>query len=193
VLPADDAHRDAQAQLLRILQLQHAEISRASAAFTVQVPAPAEKSKDDGEKKENGDKKPAKPKTVARTFAAGSYVVRMDQPYSRIADTLLDRQYWAPDDPQKHPYDDTAWSMGDLFGTEVVRVTDQAVLQASMEPLREAVRAKGGVQGSGSVFVVDNNADTGGWSRCATRSRVPTSTLPTRASTPRIAISMPAH
>ena len=105
--------------------------------------AAARKSKDDDDNKDNGDKAQAKPKTVARTFAAGSYVVRMDQPYSRIADTLLDRQYWAPDDPQKHPYDDTAWSMGDLFGTEVVRVTDKSVLQASMEPLREAGSRQG--------------------------------------------------
>ncbi len=37
----------------------------------------------------------------------------MDQPYSRVADALLDRQYWAPDDPQKHPYDDTGWSFID--------------------------------------------------------------------------------
>jgi len=28
-----------------------------------------------------------------RKFAAGSYVVRMDQPYSRMADMLLDTQY----------------------------------------------------------------------------------------------------
>jgi len=153
VLPADDAHRGAQAQLLRVLQLQHAEISRAAAPFTVQVPAaPA---KDD-----KGDKDASKkPKTAARTFAAGSYVVRMDQPYSRIADALLDRQYWAPDDPQKHPYDDTAWSMGDLFGSEVVRVVDKAVLQAPMEPVREPVRSAGGAHGSGGVYLIDNNAD----------------------------------
>ncbi len=37
----------------------------------------------------------------SRTFPAGSYVIRMDQPYSRIADALLDRQFWSPDDPQK--------------------------------------------------------------------------------------------
>ena len=43
----------------------------------------------------------------------------MDQPYSRIADALLDRQYWAPDDPQKHPYDDTGWSFPDLFDVPV--------------------------------------------------------------------------
>jgi hypothetical protein len=97
---------------------------------------------------------------VARTFPAGSYVVRMDQPYSRIADTLLDRQYWAPDDPQKHPYDDTGWSMGDLFGTEVVRVTDAAVLSAAMQPLRDALAPGGGIEGSGSVYAIDNNADS---------------------------------
>jgi hypothetical protein len=34
----------------------------------------------------------------------------MDQPYSRIADALLDYQYWAPNDPQRNPYDDTGWT-----------------------------------------------------------------------------------
>ena len=160
VLSAYDVHRDAQRQLLRVLQLQHAEVSRATAAFTVQVPAPA---KDDGKDEAKKDEKPAKeskPKTVARTFPAGSYVVRMDQPYSRIADTLLDRQYWSPDDPQKHPYDDTAWSLGDMFGAEVVRVADGAVLKAPMETLREPVPARGGVQGSGGIYLIENHADT---------------------------------
>ncbi|HET8942684.1 MAG TPA: hypothetical protein VFN13_11935, partial [Rudaea sp.] len=130
VLPADDAHPGAQAQLLRVLQLQHAEISRVQTAFAVQVPAPREKSKDDDKK--DDDAAPTQPKTVVHTFAAGSYVVRMDQPYSRIADTLLDRQYWAPDDPQKHPYDDTGWTFGALFDTDVVRVTDKAILGVPM-------------------------------------------------------------
>jgi hypothetical protein len=151
VLPADDAHRGAQRELLHVLQLQHAEISRATAPITVQLPAAP-----DGK---DGTKKDAKSKTVAHTFPAGSYVVRMDQPYSRIADALLDRQFWAPDDPQKHPYDDTAWSFGDLFGTEVVRVTDNAILKAPMETLREPVPAQGRVQGSGNIYLIDNHAD----------------------------------
>ena len=54
----------------------------------------------------------------------------MDQPYSRIADALLDRQFWAPDDPQKHPYDDTGWSFTHLFNLKVVRVPDAAILKA---------------------------------------------------------------
>ncbi|HZP65199.1 MAG TPA: M14 family zinc carboxypeptidase, partial [Rudaea sp.] len=155
VLPGDDAHRDAQARLIKVLEAQHAEVSRADAAFTVDVPAPADDGKDD---KDNKDET-AKTKTVARTFPSGSFVVRMDQPYSRIADTLLDRQYWAPDDPQKHPYDDTGWSMGDLFGTEVVRVTDTKVLAAPMTRLGAPLAARGGVHGEGAVYLLDNHAD----------------------------------
>jgi len=159
VLPADDAHRDAQRQLLRVLQLQHAEISRATAPITAQVPAPKDASGSEA-KKDDKTSKGATPKTIARTFPAGSYVVRMDQPYSRIADTLLDRQYWSPEDPQKHPYDDTAWSLGDMFGSEVVRVVDPAILKSSMEPLREPIAARGGVSGNGDVYLIDNHADT---------------------------------
>ena len=43
-------------------------------------------------------------------YAAGSYIVRMDQPYSRMADMLLDTQYYNVSDPS--PYDDTGWTMG---------------------------------------------------------------------------------
>ena len=53
---------------------------------------------------------PPAPRTETREFPAGSYIIRMDQPYSRIADALLDYQYWAPNDPQTTPYDDTGWT-----------------------------------------------------------------------------------
>jgi hypothetical protein len=55
----------------------------------------------------------------------------MDQPYSRIADTLLDYQYWAPNDPQKDIYDDTGWTFGELGNVQVARVTDVKVLDAA--------------------------------------------------------------
>ncbi len=160
VLPTDDTHRDAQAQLLRTLQLQHAEISRLTAAATVQVPAPPEKPKDADADKKSDTSSDNKPKTVARTIPPGSYIVRMDQPYSRIADALLDRQYWAPDDPQKHPYDDTAWSFGDLFGTQVIRVTDNTILAAPMTAVRETIQASGTATGSGGFYLVDYHGDT---------------------------------
>ncbi len=61
----------------------------------------------------------------------------MDQPYSRIADSLLDYQYWSPDDPQKTPYDDTAWTFGELFGVQVTRVTDPKILSVSVDRVTE--------------------------------------------------------
>jgi len=71
VLPAGDRRPGAQAELLRVLARQHVEVSRADAAFTVAVPGAAGAAPD--------------AKAATRTFPAGSYVVRMDQPYSRAA------------------------------------------------------------------------------------------------------------
>lgn len=131
VFSAEDAHKGTQAELLRVLRAQHVEISRADAAFSVNVPV-LDPKQPKGEDK--ADKVvPQQPRQVARQFPAGSFIVRMDQPYSRIADTLLDRQFWAPDDPQKHPYDDTGWSLGDSFGVDVARVSDASVLAVPMQ------------------------------------------------------------
>ena len=155
VLPADDHRLGAQAELLRVLQLQHVEISRADRPFTVTL----EKAPDGKEAagKENKEKEKAKPTT--RTFPAGSYVVRMDQPFSRAADALLDKQYWSPADPQKHPYDDTGWCFPALFDTEAFRITDRKALDAAMSRVEAPVRLHGGVKGSGPVFVVVQKGD----------------------------------
>jgi hypothetical protein len=162
VLPGDDVRTGNQAELLRTLQAQGVEISKATAPFTVQVKKKA------GAAAGGAPPRPAAspvaspsptPKTEDRTFPAGSYVVRMDQPYSRIADALLDYQYWAPNDPQTAIYDDTAWTMGELANVEVVRVVDQKVLQAPMDKVTGEVRANGGVNSSGSVYLINHNAD----------------------------------
>src|SRR5262249_23182091 len=105
--------------------------------------------------------KPAeKPKPEPRTFPAGSYVVRMDQPYSRIADTLLDYQYWAANDPQKSIYDDTGWTFGELGNVQVARVTDVKGLSADLNLVNGPVQAPGGVEGMGDIYLVNHNADS---------------------------------
>ena len=84
--------------------------------------------------------RPPAPTTEVRRFPAGSYIVRMDQPYSRIADALLDYQYLSPNDPQKTPYDDTGWTFSEGFGVQSGRVVDtaedgwQAVVLATTNP-----------------------------------------------------------
>ncbi len=171
VFSSDDPRPGAQADLLRMLQDQGCEISRATAPFTVMMPAkkvPARGGR--GGRGGAGDTadasadaapaKPAeKPKPEPRTFPAGSYVLRMDQPYSRIADTLLDYQYWAANDPQKSIYDDTGWTFGELGNVQVSRVTDVKVLDAAMERLPGPVQAPGGVEGTGEIFLINHNAD----------------------------------
>jgi hypothetical protein len=157
VLPGDTPRPGAQAALLRVLRKQHVEIERARQAFAVSVRSHGSA----------GARRRAEPDTtghaadsmVTRSFPAGSYVVRMDQPYSRIADALLDYQYWSPDDPQKTPYDDTGWTFPEGFDVEAVRVTDTTVLRVPMDPVTQEIEAPGGVTGSGSVFAIENHGD----------------------------------
>jgi len=171
VFPGDEPRLANQATLLRLLQAQGCEIHRATAPFTVAL------------KKKKPDRAAAKPaetaarssaspssstaakpsETETRTFPAGSYLVRMDQPYSRIADALLDYQYWSPKDPQQDVYDDTGWTFGELGNVQVVRVTDTKVLSAAMDLVNGEVRAAGGIKGhggdGGTTFVINHNAD----------------------------------
>jgi hypothetical protein len=155
VFPADDPRPGAQAELLRTLQLQGCEVVQAAEPFSVTM----RKRKDDKEKKD--DKKDDKKEPAVETvqFPAGSYLVRMNQPYSRIADMLLDYQYWSPNDPQRRPYDDTAWTFGEFGNVKVVRVMDNKVLDVPAKTVPAPVAAPGGIQGDGTVFLVNHNAD----------------------------------
>jgi Zinc carboxypeptidase len=157
VLPGDEVRQGNQAELLRTLQAQGVEISKATAPFTVSVKKKAASTP--APRPSPGASPSPAPKTEDRTFAAGSYIVRMDQPYSRIADALLDYQYWAPNDPQTDIYDDTSWTMGESANVEVVRVTDGKVLQASMDRVTGTINSQGGINGTGSVYLINHNAD----------------------------------
>lgn len=183
VLPGDDPRPGNQAELLRTLQAQGVEIHRASAPFTVTTKS--EPAVTTGESHSllrvvdpTGSPEPAgatgsvppqlTPSQSAklstksgqpRTFPAGSYILRMDQPYSRIADALLDYQYWAPNDPQTEVYDDTAWTMGELANVGVFRIVDPGVLEAPMERVNGEIRAPGSIVGTGSTYIVNHNAD----------------------------------
>jgi hypothetical protein len=83
----------------------------------------------------------------------------MDQPYSRIADALLDRQFWSPEDPQKHPYDDTGWSLGPLFGVDTARILDNSILKAPMKLVEDPTAPSSTASLSGDTFLIENHAD----------------------------------
>lgn len=92
-------------------------------------------------------------------FPAGSYVIRMDQPYSRMADMLLDTQYYNVNDPR--PYDDTGWTLGALRNVKTVRVTDKTVLQTPMTLLKQDAKVTGAVSSSATpvAYVINHNAE----------------------------------
>jgi hypothetical protein len=92
-----------------------------------------------------------------QTFPAGSYIIRMDQPYSRMADMMLDTQYYNTSDPR--PYDDTGWTLGAMRNVKTVRVTDASVLKAPMELLTTDARVRGKLNGGGNFYVINHNTD----------------------------------
>ena len=132
VIPSDQTRVVEAADMVNLLRLMGVEVSKADKEITVK------------------DQK----------FPAGSYVVRMDQPYSRMADMLLDTQYYNVNDPR--PYDDTGWTLGALRNVKTVRVTDKGVLQSPMTPLAADARVTGALTGIASTpvaYLVNHNAE----------------------------------
>ena len=131
VIPGDTARPVEAADMINLLRLMGVEVQTATKEFAVK------------------DQK----------FAAGSYIVRMDQPYSRTADMLFDTQYYNVNDPR--PYDDTGWTLGALRNVKTVRVTDKTVLDVPMVLLTSDAKIRGKIAGAASTagFIINHNAD----------------------------------
>ena len=143
VIPGDEPRGAGVADLLKALAAQGVEVHRTADAFAFK-----EKTKDDKGKETEKETK----------FPAGSWVIRMDQPYSRMADMLLDTQWYNVNDPR--PYDDTGWTLGPLHNVKTVRVSELSVLKAPMTRVPAGERPGGGVVGTGGVLVVENRAES---------------------------------
>jgi hypothetical protein len=82
--------------------------------------------------------------------SAGDFVVRRDQPYGDLVANLLGIQHY-PESAKYPPYDDIAWTMGELYGVTVTAVDDTDVFHwDGLEPVRDTVAASGGITGAGS-------------------------------------------
>jgi hypothetical protein len=93
-----------------------------------------------------------------KTWPAGSFVVRMDQPYRNAAINFLEEQKFPADEPNE-PYDDIAWTWPLLYGVDGTKIDDKKVLDAAMEPVAAALSIPGKVDGlGGDLFLL---ADTG--------------------------------
>ena len=131
IIPGDTPRPVEAADMVNLLRLQGIEVHRATKEFSVK------------------DQK----------YAAGSYIIRMDQPYSRMADMLLDTQYYNVSDPA--PYDDTGWTMGPMRNVKTVRITDKSVLDAPATLIATDIKVTGQLTGAASAvaYVINHNTD----------------------------------
>ena len=166
VFPADDARPAEQARFLNLLALQGVEISRLESDAQVipglqkqgteSKPRSSDNDQKSGAADRDRDKDKDRDSNKLVTLPKGSYVVRMDQPYSRLADMLLDTQYYNPRDPRS--YDDTGWTLGALRNVKTVRVMDLALLSKPMQKVK-TVELAGAITGSGATFLINHNTD----------------------------------
>ncbi len=111
VVTASQDDPGAAKKLLETLEFGAVEIERAAQPFTAQ----------------------------GKSYPAGSYVVRMTQPFSAFAKTLLEKQDYPdlrlyPGGPPKRPYDVTAHTLPLLMGVEVDQIDSE--LGANTQPAR---------------------------------------------------------
>jgi hypothetical protein len=101
--------------------------------------------------------KGADAKAAPVVVKAGDWIVRMDQPYTQTARTLLAIQKFKPDDPS--PYDDTGWTLDELRHVQTLKITDRAVLDAPMTALTSDASVRGTMTGAGAVLLVPHLGD----------------------------------
>ena len=89
------------------------------------------------------------------TFATGSYVVKLNQPYGPLAKTLIEKQNYP--DPALTTYDDSAWSMGMANNIEIKTIEDKGILDAPVALLTDDVVTVGTTTGTGAVTIIRHN------------------------------------
>jgi hypothetical protein len=88
---------------------------------------------------------------------AGDYIIRADQPFRTLADMYFSLQNYSPQNPA--PYDDTGWTFQLMRNVKVLAVGDKSIQTQPMTPLTSEAKAKGGIDGSGNVIVVEHTTD----------------------------------
>jgi hypothetical protein len=125
VIPAEQGDRRRVAQMINLLLGQRIEVGRAAKPIKV----------------EEGE------------FAAGSFVVRMDQPYRNYALDLLAPQKF-PKDAEFQPYDDISWALPVHFGLKAVAVEDEGIMKVPYAPCEAEVTVKGRLSGTGPAYLL---------------------------------------
>ena len=93
------------------------------------------------------------------TFPAGTYVVRLDQPYRNYAVDLLAAQDYPRDAGE--PYDDVSWELPAHYHLAAIPTADPRVRAANLTALGAAPHPQGAVSGSGPVYLLKDTGQEG--------------------------------
>jgi hypothetical protein len=96
----------------------------------------------------------AQPASIAgKTYPQGSLVVKLNQPYGRLARFLLTRQVLDPN----QTFDDTGWSMGLMTNTQVDEIADKSILDIQVEKIKPGAFNGSLLGGAAKSYAVAHN------------------------------------
>ncbi|MGA0155204.1 MAG: M14 family zinc carboxypeptidase [Flavobacteriaceae bacterium] len=96
---------------------------------------------------------------VVEGEAVGSYLIKLDQPYSKLAYDLLTEQNY-PKEAKFPPYDAIAWTLSMLYGVDVEKNEAFTHSPAELELITEEVRYEAKATGEATNYVLDYNAQS---------------------------------
>ena len=102
---------------------------------------------------------------AGKHYAAGSYIIRMAQPYGNFAKTLLEIQHYPnipeyPGGPLQRPYDVTAQTLPLLFGVNVDEVNEKFTAATAKVELAKAPAGKFEKSSSGNGYLISDRANS---------------------------------
>jgi len=97
-------------------------------------------------------------------FPAGTFVVKLDQPYRNYAVDLLTPQQYPKNGSE--PYDDVSWNFLNNYHLSAIPTADASIRSAALAAVTEIPKPAGMVSGNGPVFLL---RDTGQESLLAAR------------------------
>ncbi|MEY2394205.1 MAG: hypothetical protein QOF94_550, partial [Acidobacteriaceae bacterium] len=101
------------------------------------------------------------------SFPAGTYVVRLDQPYRNYAVDLLTPQHYPKDG--EPPYDDVSWALPANYHLQAIPTADPSIHDVALSRLTEVPHPTGHFSGAGPIYLLK---DTGQESLLAARYRL---------------------
>jgi hypothetical protein len=131
IIPEDQGDHTRVAQMVGRLLAQHIEVSRAQSSLNL---------------KEGN-------------YPAGTYVVRLDQPYRNYAVDLLTPQNFPKGGGE--PYDDVSWELPAHYHLNAIPTADATIREVALVSVKDEPHPAGNITGTGPIFLLIDTGQEG--------------------------------